>query len=128
MGGPEEQLADSLYRVNYAVTKRGIYYMAHADESGNCMLKFYDFATGATSPVLAMGRPEFGLDVSPDWGATWCMPSSTTRRAALCWSRTSDEDHAGTGRGFRISPHKLACGKRCVGALAWNSWLDVRTG
>ncbi len=66
VGGPEEQLADSLYRVNYAVTKRGIYYMAHADESGNCMLKFYDFATGATSPVLAMGRPEFGLDVSPD--------------------------------------------------------------
>jgi Tol biopolymer transport system component/DNA-binding winged helix-turn-helix (wHTH) protein len=65
-GGPEEQLADSLYRVNYAVTKRGIYYMTHADESGNCMLKLYDFATGATSTVLRIGRPEFGLDVSPD--------------------------------------------------------------
>jgi Tol biopolymer transport system component len=66
VGGPEEQLADSLYRVNYAVAKRGIYYMTDADESGNCMLKLYDFATGATSTVLAMGRPEFGLDVSPD--------------------------------------------------------------
>jgi Tol biopolymer transport system component len=65
-GGPEEQLADSLYRVNYAVAKRGIYYMTHADESGNCMLKLYDFATGTTSTVLPMGRPEFGLDVSPD--------------------------------------------------------------
>ncbi len=65
-GGPEEQLADSLYRVNYAVAKRGIYYMTHADESGNCMLKLYDFATGTTSTVLPMGHPEFGLDVSPD--------------------------------------------------------------
>jgi Tol biopolymer transport system component/DNA-binding winged helix-turn-helix (wHTH) protein len=65
-GGPEEQLADSLYRVNYAVARRGIYYMTHADESGNSTLKCYDFATGATSTVLAMGHPEFGLDVSPD--------------------------------------------------------------
>ncbi|MGA1982547.1 MAG: LpqB family beta-propeller domain-containing protein [Acidobacteriaceae bacterium] len=65
-GGPEEQLADSLYRVNYAVAKRGIYYMTHADEAGNSTLKFYAFATGATSTVLAMGRPEYGLDVSPD--------------------------------------------------------------
>jgi Tol biopolymer transport system component len=29
-------------------------------------LKLYDFATGATSTVLQMGHPEFGLDVSPD--------------------------------------------------------------
>jgi Tol biopolymer transport system component/DNA-binding winged helix-turn-helix (wHTH) protein len=65
-GGPEERLADSLYRVNYAVAKRGIYYMTHADESGNSTLKFYDFTTGATRTVLAMGHPEFGLDVSPD--------------------------------------------------------------
>jgi Tol biopolymer transport system component/DNA-binding winged helix-turn-helix (wHTH) protein len=65
-GGPEEQLSDSLYRVNYAVAKRGIYYMTHAGESGNSVLKLYDFATGTTSTVLAMGRPEFGLDVSPD--------------------------------------------------------------
>ncbi|MGD0798247.1 MAG: winged helix-turn-helix domain-containing protein [Acidobacteriaceae bacterium] len=65
-GGPEEQLSDSLYRVNYAVARRGIYYMTHAGESGNSMLRFYDYATGATSTLLPMGRPEFGLDVSPD--------------------------------------------------------------
>jgi Tol biopolymer transport system component/DNA-binding winged helix-turn-helix (wHTH) protein len=65
-GGPEEQLADSLYRVNYAVARRGIYYMTHADESGNSTLKLYDLATGATSTVLPIGHPEFGLDVSPD--------------------------------------------------------------
>jgi Tol biopolymer transport system component/DNA-binding winged helix-turn-helix (wHTH) protein len=65
-GGAEERLTDSLYRTNYAVARRGIYYMTHADESGNCILKFYDFATGNTSTVLHMGRPEYGLDVSPD--------------------------------------------------------------
>ena len=65
-GGPEEQLADSLYRSNYAVAKRGVYYMTHADASGNSTLKLYDFATGATSTVLQIGHPEFGLDVSPD--------------------------------------------------------------
>jgi Tol biopolymer transport system component len=65
-GGAEEQLADSLYRANYAVAKRGIYYMTHAGESGNGMLKLYDFATGNTSTLLQMGRPEYGLDVSPD--------------------------------------------------------------
>ena len=65
-GGPEEQLADSLYRSNYAVAKRGVYYMTHTAASGNSTLKLYDFATGATSTVLQMGHPEFGLDVSPD--------------------------------------------------------------
>jgi Tol biopolymer transport system component/DNA-binding winged helix-turn-helix (wHTH) protein len=65
-GGPEEQLANSLYRVNCAVAKRGIYYMTQADEAGNSTLKLYDFATGTTRTVLPMGHPEFGLDVSPD--------------------------------------------------------------
>ena len=65
-GGSEQEVADSLYRVNYTVAKRGIYYMTAADQSGNSMLKRYDFATGITSTVLAMGHPEFGLDVSPD--------------------------------------------------------------
>jgi len=65
-GGTEQQLADSLYRVNFAVAKRGIYYMTHAGESGNCVVKFYDFATTNTSTVLQMGRPEYGLDISPD--------------------------------------------------------------
>ena len=65
-GGPEEQLADSLYRSNYAIAKRGIYYMTRPDEAGNCMLKFHNFATGTTTTILPMGHPEYGLDVSPD--------------------------------------------------------------
>ena len=65
-GGPEEKVADSLYRSNFAVTKRGVYYMTHADESGKSKLMFYDPAAKATSTVLPIGRPELGLDVSPD--------------------------------------------------------------
>jgi eukaryotic-like serine/threonine-protein kinase len=65
-GGLEEPLADSLYRTNFAVTKRGIYYMTSPDHAGESVLKFYNFATAATTTILPIGAPEFGLDVSPD--------------------------------------------------------------
>jgi Tol biopolymer transport system component/DNA-binding winged helix-turn-helix (wHTH) protein len=65
-GGPEEQLATSVYRANYAVSKLGVYYMTRPSEDGNCSLKLYSFATGITSTILQIGRPEWGLDVSPD--------------------------------------------------------------
>jgi serine/threonine protein kinase/WD40 repeat protein len=65
-GGPEEQLTDSLYRFNFAVTKRGIYYMTGPGEKRTSVLMFYDFTTGKSTTVLPIGEPEFGLDVSPD--------------------------------------------------------------
>ena len=65
-GGLEEQLADSLYRANYAVARDGIYYMTHAGKSGDSTLRFYAFATGTTRTLLQIGWPEYGLDVSPD--------------------------------------------------------------
>jgi serine/threonine protein kinase/WD40 repeat protein len=65
-GGPEEQLADSLFRSNFAVTKRGIYYMTSAGDTRTSVLKLYDFATGKSTTILLMGAPEYGLDVSPD--------------------------------------------------------------
>jgi serine/threonine protein kinase len=65
-GGPEEQLADSLFRFNFAVAKRGIYYMTSAGGARTSVLKFYDFATGKSTTILPMGYPEYGLDVSPD--------------------------------------------------------------
>ncbi|HTV09735.1 MAG TPA: winged helix-turn-helix domain-containing protein [Candidatus Aquilonibacter sp.] len=65
-GGSEEQLADSLYRANYAIARSGIYYMTHAGKSGDSTLRFYDFATGTTRTLLQIGWPEYGLDVSPD--------------------------------------------------------------
>ena len=65
-GGPEKQVTDSLYRTNFAVTTRGIYYMACPGKDGKSALKFYDFATGKSTLILNIGYPEFGLDVSPD--------------------------------------------------------------
>lgn len=65
-GGPEQQLTDSLYRDNFAVTKKGIFYMTNPSNLGTSTLKFYSFATGATAIILQMGIPEYGLDVSPD--------------------------------------------------------------
>ena len=65
-GGPEEQLADSLYRSNFAVTKRGIYYMTCPDNAGKSVLKFYNFATSNSTTILPIGFREYGLDVSPD--------------------------------------------------------------
>jgi Tol biopolymer transport system component len=65
-GGKEEMLAESLYRFNFAVAKKGIYYMTAVGEDGNAELKFYSFANGSSSTVTQMGYPEFGLDVSPD--------------------------------------------------------------
>ncbi len=33
---------------------------------GTSVLKLYSFATGATTTILPIGLPEYGLDVSPD--------------------------------------------------------------
>jgi Tol biopolymer transport system component len=65
-GGPEEQLADSLFRTNFAVAKRGIYYMTSPGDKRTSELKFYDFSTRNSTIILPIGQPEFGLDVSPD--------------------------------------------------------------
>jgi eukaryotic-like serine/threonine-protein kinase len=65
-GGPEVQLADSLYRGNFAVAKTGIYYMTSPGPDGTSSLLFHKFTTGETTILLNIGHPEFGLDVSPD--------------------------------------------------------------
>jgi Tol biopolymer transport system component len=65
-GGPEVQLTTSLYRHNFAVAKQGIYYMTGPGDDGTSALELYSFASGATRTLMRIGRPEYGLDVSPD--------------------------------------------------------------
>jgi Tol biopolymer transport system component/DNA-binding winged helix-turn-helix (wHTH) protein len=65
-GGPEKQLTDSIFRTNFAVTKTGIYFMTAPGIDGTSELRFYSFATGATTTLLPIGLPEYGLAVSPD--------------------------------------------------------------
>ena len=65
-GGTAKQLTASLYRTNFAVTRRGIYYMANPGEDGTTAIFFFSFASRTSAMVLRIGRPEYGLDVSPD--------------------------------------------------------------
>lgn len=65
-GGPERELFDSLYRNNFAVTTRGIYYITSPLADGTSRLMLYRFATGKSTLILPIGIPDYGLDVSPD--------------------------------------------------------------
>jgi Tol biopolymer transport system component/DNA-binding winged helix-turn-helix (wHTH) protein len=65
-GGKEEQLTDSLYRTNFALTASGIYYMTAAEYDGTATLKLYNFASRTSTTIQRIGLPEYGLDVSPD--------------------------------------------------------------
>lgn len=65
-GGPEQQLTDTLFRTNFAVTKSGIYFMTAPGVGDNSEIRFYSFATGATTTVVPIGLPEYGLAISPD--------------------------------------------------------------
>jgi serine/threonine protein kinase/sugar lactone lactonase YvrE len=59
-GGPEEQVADSIYRFNYALTEKGVYV------TRNGRVDFVDFAAGQIRTVVKTPRPETGLAISPD--------------------------------------------------------------
>jgi Tol biopolymer transport system component len=65
-GGAETKLVDSLYRINFALGKQGIYYMSAPGIDDTSALMFYSFATGTSSTILQMGFPAYGLDISPD--------------------------------------------------------------
>jgi hypothetical protein len=70
-GGPESRvLDDTIWALNYAVTREGIYYIpvdfGPVGVSGS-KIKFFDFSTGKTRHVASAAHwPMFGLAVSPD--------------------------------------------------------------
>lgn len=66
-GGPETRVVENVYRVNFAVTDKGIYYIPRADRAGNTSVKFLNFGTGASSEIVKVtNRIDFGLGTSPD--------------------------------------------------------------
>ena len=77
-GGAETRVVDSLYRYNYAVTARGVYYAALPANytvssaraplpNRSSVVRYLDFATNKTSDVMPIdGRLDLGLCVSPD--------------------------------------------------------------
>ena len=62
-GGPETQVAKSLFRNNFVVTEGGIYFTPASEPS----VQFLDLASGATRTVAKLEkRPDLGLALSPD--------------------------------------------------------------
>ncbi len=59
-GGPEQQIAESIYQFNYAITEKGVCV------TRNRSIAFVNFSTGEIRPILTMPRPDAGLTVSPD--------------------------------------------------------------
>jgi Tol biopolymer transport system component len=66
-GGPETNVVPSVYRYNYAVTDRGIYFASDATRNQKASIQFLSFATGMATPILQVQKPlDLGLAVSPD--------------------------------------------------------------
>jgi eukaryotic-like serine/threonine-protein kinase len=66
-GGEETRVLPDVYRVNYAVTDKGIYFTPRAGPDGTSSVQFFNFATGAITPIVKKTKPiELGLTVSPD--------------------------------------------------------------
>jgi Tol biopolymer transport system component/DNA-binding winged helix-turn-helix (wHTH) protein len=59
-GGPEEKIAEPIFRYNYAASDKGVYLTRDGS------IDFVNFATGAIRTVLKTPRPDVGLAVSPD--------------------------------------------------------------
>ena len=67
-GGTETQVLDSLSNWStFSVVDDGVYYIPRTDPDGSDSIRFLDFKTGKTTPVVRIEkRAHYGLSVSPD--------------------------------------------------------------
>ena len=66
-GGEETQVADSVYRFNFAAVENGVYYMTAPRPLAKSFIRFIDFAHNTTKDVATLDKPpELGLSVCPD--------------------------------------------------------------
>lgn len=64
-GGQEQQVLDSVYDANFAVGRKGIYFMANT--TGKIPIEFFDFASGKRTRLATLDKvPTWGFSVSPD--------------------------------------------------------------
>ncbi len=65
-GGPETQVVDDVFRANYVVTHKGVYFMPR-DVERKTAIKYLNFATGAVTEIVKVPkRQDSGLTISPD--------------------------------------------------------------
>jgi hypothetical protein len=66
-GGDEVQVVPSVFRYNFAVTDRGLYYSTPALPDKASTIDYLDFATGRLTSLYKLAKPvDLGLAVSPD--------------------------------------------------------------
>lgn len=66
-GGPETKVISDVFRYNYAVTEKGVYFMPNAGRDQASSVQFLNFATGMAAPVVKIQKPlDLGLTISPD--------------------------------------------------------------
>jgi Tol biopolymer transport system component len=66
-GGPEVQVVKAIWRYNFAVTNKGIYYTPPRSSNGSSSVQFLDLRTGATTEIANIEKAvDLGLAVSPD--------------------------------------------------------------
>jgi len=63
-GGEEIVLDQAIGWPNWAVSRRGIYFLLRKDEKGR--IEFFDFATHKRTPIANVDKPTIGLALSPD--------------------------------------------------------------
>ena len=66
-GGRESKVVPDLYRYNYAVTDKGIYFTTEGTRDRSASVQFLDFATGIATQIVKVQKPlDLGITVSPD--------------------------------------------------------------
>jgi Tol biopolymer transport system component len=66
-GGGEAQVLPSVYRYNFAVTRRGIYFTPNREKDGSSSVEFLNFASGRVTQVAKIEKSlDLGITVSPD--------------------------------------------------------------
>src|ERR1019366_3724382 len=66
-GGEETLVVKAIFRYNFAVTDRGIYFTPLRGPKGESAVQFLDFAAGAIKTILPIENAvDLGLTVSPD--------------------------------------------------------------
>jgi eukaryotic-like serine/threonine-protein kinase len=66
-GGAETRAVPDVYRYNYAVTEKGIYFTPNGARDQTSSVQFLNFATGMAAPIVKVQKPlDLGLTVSPD--------------------------------------------------------------
>ena len=66
-GGAETLVFPSVYRVNYAVSRKGVYCTTAPDADGKSSIQVLDLASGDTAELARIEKPlDLGLALSPD--------------------------------------------------------------